>query len=221
MEFALPIAAPGAPEISFSVEEAAPLEYTASPAVRVTLAIVSSGEVRSLSLGVEVRIAATRRAYDEGERERLQDVFGRPEQWARSLGSLHWASLTVNVPPFSGRTTVDLHVPLSYDLDVAASRYLTALEHGEVPVELLFSGSLFYAAAGGKLQVGRIAQDQDAEFKLPVAVWRESIDRHFPNSAWLRLDRASFDRLRTFRARNAHLSWEETLEALLDRAEEP
>jgi hypothetical protein len=211
----LPIAAQTAPELDFAVVEAAPLEYSAAPAVRVALAIDAGTDVRSVALGVEVRIAATRRAYDEGERERLQDVFGRPEQWDRSLRGLHWASLNVTVPPFAGSTTVDLHIPLGYDLDVTANRYLTALEQGHVPVELLFSGTVFYAAGGGRLQVGRIGQEKETSFKLPVAVWRAAVDRHFPSSAWLRLDRASYDRLRAYRARNAHLTWEETFDALL------
>jgi Family of unknown function (DUF6084) len=41
------------------------------------------------------------------------------------------------------------------------------------------------------------------------------MDRFFPGSAWLRLDRKTFDRLHAYRARNAHLTWDETFEALL------
>ena len=34
-------------------------------------------------------------------------------------------------------------MPLSYDVDVAAHKYLAGLEDGEVPLLLLFSGTVF------------------------------------------------------------------------------
>jgi len=52
-------------------------------------------------------------------------------------------------------------------------------------------------------------------------VWREAIDRHFPQSAWLRLGRERFDRLCTFRARRGLLSWDAAVDALLEGREEP
>jgi hypothetical protein len=47
------------------------------------------------------------------------------------------------------------------------------------------------------------------------------MDRHFPGSAWLRLGRDSFDRLHAYRARHAHLSWDDAVDALLREAGEP
>jgi hypothetical protein len=84
-----------------------------------------------------------------------------------------------------------------------------------VPLELLFGGTLFYAAADGRLQVSPIAWSQEAQFDLPVSTWRELMDRHFPDSAWLRLRRDSFERLQAYRVRNALPSWEDTVESLL------
>ena len=51
--------------------------------------------------------------------------------------------------------------------------------------------------------------------ELPVSVWRETMDRHFPGSAWLRLSRDCYDRLRAYRARNAFANWDEAMAALL------
>ena len=45
------------------------------------------------------------------------------------------------------------------------------------------------------------------------------MDRHFPDSAWLRLRRDSFDRLHAYKARGSHLSWEDAVDALLRDAE--
>jgi len=50
---------------------------------------------------------------------------------------------------------------------------------------------------------------------MPVATWRETMDRYFPGSAWLRLRTESFDRLQTFRSRRALPSWDDAIDALL------
>jgi hypothetical protein len=88
-----------------------------------------------------------------------------------------------------------------------------------VPLELLFSGSVFYAGEGGGLQTAMIGWDKEAAFDMPVAVWRGTMDRHFPESAWLRIGRETYDRLNDLRSREQHMSWEQTLESLLDGRE--
>jgi len=84
-----------------------------------------------------------------------------------------------------------------------------------VPLEFLFSGTVFYAGAAGQLQASRISWEQEAEYPLPVRVWRETMERHFPGTAWLRLPKDSFDRLCAYKARNAYASWEQALDELL------
>jgi hypothetical protein len=213
-------AAATAPQLEFVVEDGGAMEHAVVPTLRFGLRIDSSAEVRSLALNVQLRIAATRRSYEEADRERLVELFGPPQDWGRNLRSLHWTNATLQVGPFAGSTRAELAVSCTYDLEVAASRYFDALRDGEVPLELLFSGSLFYAGPDGRLQVQPLPWDQEAEFRLPVSEWRELMDRHFPDSAWLRLRRASFDRLYAYRARHTLLTWEDTLDALLARAEE-
>jgi hypothetical protein len=101
-------------------------------------------------------------------------------------------------------------------MDVVASRYLDALPGGEVPLEFLFSGTVFYAGAAGQLQAVRISWEGDAEYRMPVRVWRATMDLYFPGSAWLRLPKDSFDRLCAYKARHALPSWHATVDALLD-----
>jgi hypothetical protein len=97
---------------------------------------------------------------------------------------------------------------------------MNALEDGRVPLEFLFSGAVFHAGEEGRLQVGRIGWDRECDFRLPVSLWREAMDRHFPGAAWLRIDRASYERLAAYKARNTHLTWERTIDALLAEAGE-
>ena len=94
------------------------------------------------------------------------------------------------MPPFDGSARVELHVPCTYDLEVAASRYLDALGDGDVPLEFLFSGTVFYATDAGLLQTVRIPWDaRGRRSGCRSSLWRETMDAHFPDSAWLRLDK--------------------------------
>ena len=208
---------PGAaPDLRFTVLGCEPLPHAAAPTLRFSLAIDAGGAtVRSVMLEVQIRIAATQRGYSEAEQAQLGDLFGAPHQWSNTLRGLLWTHATAVVAPFSGATVVDLLVPCTYDFDVAAAKYLAGLRDGVIPLELLFSGTVFYAGPSGALQINRISWNAEAGYRLAVAVWRETMDRYFPGSAWLRLHRETFDRLVAFRARQALTGWDEVLNALL------
>jgi hypothetical protein len=204
------------PQVAFAVQDAARLEHAAVPTLRFELRADSGGAaVRSILLDTQIRIAARRRHYDAAATDRLFELFGPREDWAKNLNSLLWTRITTVVPPFTASTTIDVLVPCSYDLEVAASRYLDALADGEVPLEFLFSGALFYAGADGRLQTARISWEAEAEYRLPVAVWKETMERHFPGSAWLRVDKATFDRLCTYRSMRALPTWAGVFDELL------
>jgi Family of unknown function (DUF6084) len=202
------------PELGFSVEGAARVEYAAVPTLRFTLRVESDTPVRSVLLDAQVQIAARRRAYDAAAHDRLFELFGPVADWGTTLRTLLWTRTTLVVPGFEGSTTVGLDVPCSYDLEVAASRYLDALAGGEVPLEFLFSGSVFYAE-DGRLQTTRLAWDKEAEYRLPVGVWKETMERYFRGTAWLRLRKESFDRLSAYKSRHALATWDDALDALL------
>jgi hypothetical protein len=136
--------------------------------------------------------------------------------WGTTLRTLLWSRLTTVVPPFTGSTVVELPLVCTYDFEVAAARYLDALDDGIVPLELLFSGAVFYAGPDGRLQTVRISWESEAEYRMPVAVWRGVMDRHFPDAAWLRLGRGQFDRLLAFRSERALGSWDAAVDVLLE-----
>jgi hypothetical protein len=217
------VAGPGAaPQLRFAVTDGGAMDHAAVPTLRFALAVESvSGpaSIRSVALSVEIRIAATRRAYNPAERERLADVFGDDESWRRNLHTLHWTTQSLNVPAFTGSTTVEMPVTCTYDLEVAGAKYLHSLDHGQIPLEFLFSGTVFYVDPSGRLQIGRVGWDQEATYRLPVAAWREVIDRHFPDTAWLRLRRETWERLAAYKARGTHLSWDDAVDDLLDSHE--
>ncbi len=201
-------------ELGFSVDGAARVEHTAVPTLRFDLAIASEVPVRSVLLDVQVQIAARRRGYDASAHDRLFELFGPTADWGTTLRTLLWTRTTLVVPAFEGSTVVELDVPCSYDLEVNASRYLDALSDGEVPLEFLFSGSVFYTGGAGELQTTRLSWESETEYRLPVRVWKETMERYFRGTAWVRLSKESFDRLSAYKSRNALASWDDALEAL-------
>jgi hypothetical protein len=207
------------PSLRFRVEDARPEPVAATPTLAFTLAVESAHAVRAVALDVQVRIAAAARGYDPAAQARLVGLFGAPAEWARSVQSLLWTRASVQVPPFTGAARVVLPIACTYDLEVAAATYFQALEDGDVPLEFLFSGTVFDAGEGGGLRVHRIPWDAEAAYRLPVRVWRETMDRHFPGTAWLRLGREAYARLVAWKARHAVPTWERAIEALLDAAE--
>jgi hypothetical protein len=204
------------PDLAFAVTDGARLEHAAAPTLRFVLRVDSGGAaVRSVLLDTQVRIAATRRAYAPESDDRLFELFGARADWGTTLRSLLWTRTTLVVPPFTGTAEVDLLVPCTYDLDVTATRYFDALNDGDVPLEFLFSGTVFYSADDGRLQTARLSWELEAEYRLPVAVWRETMDHHFPGTAWLRLDRESHDRLVAYKSRRALPTWAAAIDELV------
>jgi hypothetical protein len=210
------------PDLDFEVESADVLPYAAVPTILFKVGVqnaVEGEEIDSVSLRTQIRIAATQRRYEPNEQAKLRELFGEPHQWKDTLRSLLWTNTNTIVTRFSGGRVFEMPVTCTYDFDVVGTKYFAALDEGEIPLEFLFSGSVFYRKDGGALQVALISWEKEATFRLPVRLWREMMDNYFPNSAWLRLHKDIFDRLYDYRSRNALLTWDRTLESLLNMAE--
>ncbi|GAA3379056.1 DUF6084 family protein [Streptomyces sannanensis] len=204
------------PELAFTVTAVRPARLTAVPTLEFGLAVTreGGGPVRSVLLTTLIRIAPARRRYDHVHRLRLAELFGTPDRWAETLRPLVWTRLTTVVPPFDDRTEVTLAVPCTTDIQLAVAKYFRAVDHGEVPLDFLFSGTVFHSAPGSGLNTAQISWDSHTDFDLPAALWREATGR----TGWIPLSADSYDRLDDFRARHTLSSWDETANALLDRA---
>jgi len=175
----------------------------------------TAGEtIHGISLRCQIRIEPVKRRYSEDEGELLVDLFGERSRWGETMKPMQLAFAAQMVPGFTGSTEIELPVPFTYDFEVATSKYFHALDDGEIPLILLFSGTVFVKTDGG-FQVEQVPWHKEAAFRLPVATWREMMDAHFPNSAWIRIRRDTMDALSRFRSDRALPGWDETLDALL------
>ncbi|HEV7192381.1 MAG TPA: DUF6084 family protein [Jatrophihabitantaceae bacterium] len=208
------------PEFTFTCTGAEPDLAAAAPTIALGLQITeTTGEtVHALALRTQLRIEPLARRYDDSEADAMRDLFGERARWGRTLKPLQFGFVNQMVPTFTGQTTVDVALPCSYDFDVAANKYLYALEQGEIPLLLLFSGTVFTAAGNG-FSVSLVPWDREARYRLPVSVWKQTLDLHFPGTAWMRLGHRNFDALHRYRTEQQLTSWDDAIERLLKEAE--
>lgn len=211
------------PDLAIAVESAAPVSFAAAPTLGFKLRVTNSDQdepIQTVFLRCQLQIEVTRRRYSPEDQARLRDLFGEPERWGRTLRNLHWINTNVVIPRFSGATTAELQVPCTFDFNVAATKYFGGLSDGDIPLCLMFSGTVFYADPEGALQAAPISWEREAQFRLPVRVWKEMMDHFYPNSAWLNLRRDIFEDLDRFRMERNIPTWERTFEMLLAMAKE-
>lgn len=194
--------------------------WALSPTLQATLSMRAepSETIHALLLQCQVRVEPGRRSYDDNEAALLLDLFGERTRWADTVKPFRLASVPIAVAAFTGETETTLTVPLSFDLEVAAGKYFAALGNGEVPLLLLFSGTAF-TVTDGRFRAEPVPWTLEAQWRLPVSVWRDVMDLHFPDQGWVRVDRRTLQALTRFRSLRACTSWDETIAELIAAAE--
>jgi hypothetical protein len=206
------------PQLKFSIDAAEPIRFAAVPtlAFRLKVEQAAGGEsIENILLQAQIQIDATRRRYSPEEQAGLRDLFGETGDWSRTLRTMHWTHAPVLIPAFEQSITVNLEVPCTFDFNVAATKYFHALENGEVPLKFLFSGTVFYRDEEGGLQVTRIPWSKEAQFRLPAESWRRMMDAYYPNTAWVCLERDTFEKLAAWKRSHGLPTFERALEELL------
>ena len=211
------------PDLTIRIRDITAPAHTASPMLLVGLEIDSDPTdvpIRGVSLQCQIQFEVVRRQYSADEKDSLSDLFGEPSRWGQTLRNKLWTHANVSVPGFEGSTVVGLPVPCTFDINVASTKYLYALEEGEVPLLFLFSGTIFYDDEEGALRTTHISWNKEASFRLPVQTWRGLMDSLYPNTAFIYLDREVFERLYAFKRRHSLPTWEQAMEKLLSSEDE-
>lgn len=206
-------------ELTFDCLDVAAHRYAAMPTLDFTLRVseTTGQRIHAVALRCQIRIQPRRREYSPGEAELLRSDFGPRERWGDTLKPVQFATVQVLVPGFTGATETVMPVPCTYDFEVSGAHYLASLDGGEVPLLLLFSGTVFVTWQDG-FGVEPVPWHCECDYRMPTTVWRELMDQYFPNAAWLRVHRDTFHALELFKGREALPTWDDTFGALLDRA---
>jgi hypothetical protein len=206
------------PDLNISVDGVEVVPFAVAPTLAFKLRVANADAdetVHTVVLRCQIQIEVTRRRYSVEDQVRLRDLFGEPQRWGQTLKNLHWANASTMVPQFTGATTVELQVPCTFDFSVATTKYFNGLTDGDIPVCVMFSGTVFYAGSNGALQAAPISWATEAKYRLPLSVWKQMMDTYYPNTAWLCLRRDVFEELLNFKVREGIPTWEQAVERLL------
>jgi hypothetical protein len=205
------------PEPEFAVIGARPVRYAAAPMLMLDLQVSerSGRPVYMIALAIQLMIEPARRSYDEKTRAGLVELFGAPERWSVTTRSLVWAQLDVLVPAFTGSTTVAVPVPCSYDLELAAAKYLYSVGDGEAPLALHFNGTIYYPGDDGGLQMVLVPWNTSIDFRMPVSVWRETVEHYYPNTHWVALRSETLTALQRVKLDRGLATFDASIDALL------
>lgn len=206
------------PDLSITVEKAAAVPFAVSPTLALELRVANANPQEAIHTAVlrcQIQVEVARRRYSAADQEGLLDLFGEPQRWGQTLRTMLWTHANTVVPAFQGSTTVQLQVPCTFDFNIAATKYFNALAEGDIPLCILFSGTVFYADERGTVQVSPISWEKEARFRLPLEIWKDMMELYYPNSAWLCLRKDVFEKLQHYKMKHGIPSWEEALERIL------
>jgi hypothetical protein len=204
------------PELVFDCPGARSDPYAAGPTMtfRLRIAETTGERVHAIALRCQMRIEPQKRRYTDAEAQQLDGLFGDRSRWAETLRPLQFAEVSAMVPGFTGSVEIDVAVPCTYDLEIAATSYFHALDEGDIPLVLLFSGTVFLRGDNG-FNVAQVPWHKEATCRVPVTEWRAMMDRFFPNSGWLRLSRDTLAALGAYKNARVLPTWEQAVTALL------
>jgi hypothetical protein len=205
-------------EVTFAVLDVAPEPYAVSPQLTARIAVVAAEPVHAIALRCQVRIDPLRRPYSADEAVGLADMFGPRERWANTQRTFLWQHTTAMVQGFTGSTQVSLPLECTYDFEVTGSKYLQALREGTIPLQFLFSGTIFRPPlADGQrgFAVQQVPWDQEDRYDMPVSVWHDLIRQHYPNSGWVRLGHDTATALAAYKSERGMLDIDEAVTSLL------
>jgi hypothetical protein len=209
---------PAIPELEFAVLSTRSSRYAATPMMTLDLQVSEQAgrSVYMIALTIQLMIEPARRRYDDATRERLLELFGPPERWAVTTRSIVWCQLDVLVPAFTGSTIVTVPIQCSYDMEVAAAKYLYSLPDGEAPLALHFNGTIYYPAQDGGLQMVLVPWTQSIDYRMPVSVWSETVEQYYPNTAWVALRSETLDAVQRAKLDRGLATIDSCIAALID-----
>jgi hypothetical protein len=209
-------------DLTFEVVGVAPERYAAVPTIsfRVRVTETSGDPIHAVALRTQIMIEPQRRRYVAAEEERLLAQFGETHRWGDTLKPFLWTNVSTMITSFTESVEVDIQVPCTYDWELGSTKFLHAVETGDVPLNLLFGGTIFSKGESG-FTVEPVPWNKEARFGMPASMWRAVMDIYFPGTAWLRVPRDTLDKLERFRTIRGLPSWERTFDVLVGESAEP
>ena len=179
----------------------------------------SGREVYTIALTAQINIEPARRRYDAETRAALVELFGAPERWGATTKSFLWTQVSTLVPSFTGDDHVHDAGPVHLRPRAGRRQVPLRVPDGEVPLAFHFTGIGALrrrrpAAADRRSCRGRCS----ADWRMPVATWREMMQHYYPDGGWVRLHDDTIAALSRRRAARGLPSFDACVAELLEDA---
>ena len=206
-------------DVTFSVLDVTPEPYAVTPTLTARVGVAASADdpVHAIALRCQVRIESLRRGYSDEEAAGLTDMFGTRDRWSTTQRTFLWQHCSAMVAGFAGNATVALPLDCTYDFEVTAAKYLHALHGGVLPLQFLFSGTIFVKSERG-FSVQQVSWDCEDRYDMPVGVWQDLIALHYPNTGWVRLRHETVSALAGYKSAHGMLDLDHAVTELLTEA---
>ncbi|QLL09256.1 DUF6084 family protein [Mycobacterium vicinigordonae] len=203
-------------DVSFAVLDVVPEPYAVTPTLTARIGVDADPDdpVHAIALRCQVRIEPLRRNYTDAEAAGLTDLFGNRDRWATTQRTFLWQHCSTMVPGFAGNTTVALPLDCTYDFEVTAAKYMHALSEAAIPLQFLFSGTIFVKSDRG-FSVQQVSWDCEARYDMPIQVWRDLVALHYPNTGWVRLRHETVSALAGYKSAHGILDLDLAVSTLL------
>jgi hypothetical protein len=208
------------PELEFEILGAAHEPFAAQPTLRFELSVFEPTDrpIYAISLTAQINFDPARREYDAKTREDLFELFGAPERWPSTTRSFLWTHAGTLVHSFTGAITFGLEVPCTADLEMVASRYVSALPDGDVPLTFHFTGRVMYQGPQRQVQVLHLPWSTSAKYQMPVSVWKNMMKHHHGESGFVVLHNDTLEALKRYKRVHGLHSFDGVVLDLLERA---
>ena len=86
---------------------------------------------------------------------------------------------------------------------------------GEAPLAFHFSGSILLRGEDGRVQIVSVPWSCSATWRMPIATWREMMQRHYPGRSWVAVQEDTVARLTRYRRDHGLHSFDACFDRLL------
>ncbi len=203
------------PEIEILSVEAVARVMAPTLNFRIRVDEPSKRPIFMIALSAVITVEPSKRSYDDATRAKLIELFGEPERWATTTVNFRWTAFDTLVPAFTESTEIEVAIPCTYDLEVAATKYFYGLTDGHAPVRFHFSGRIYYDAGEGRLQYVQVPWDCSVRFSMPVEAWQGAIAQAYPFRGWVPLDTSTIDRLQQLKVDRGLPTFDAAVDQLL------
>ena len=145
-----------------------------------------SAQVFTIALAVQIAIEPAQRRYDEETRERLTELLGEPgPDRLADADACPGRRSTCSSSRFTERPRSRCRSPAT-----TTSRSPPPTTSARSPTARCRWSSTSTAASttratDGRLQIVQISWEESSDYRMPIEVWQEMIDAHYPYRGWI------------------------------------